>query len=54
MKIKHLKKCIQSQSNSFLSEFSSSCDAASFLKTKLENSSKFVVEGKRVSLAKSS
>jgi len=54
MKIKHLKKCIQSQSNSFLSEFSSSCDAASFLKTKLENSSKFVVEGKRVSLAKRS
>lgn len=54
MKIKHLKKCIQSQSNSFLSEFSSGRDATSYLKTKLENSSKFVVEGKRVSLAKSS
>lgn len=53
MKIKHLKKCIQAQSNSFLSEFSSSRDAASYLKKKLENSSKFVVEGKRVSLTKS-
>lgn len=54
MKIKHLKKCIQSQSNSFLSEFSSGRDATSYLKKKLDNSSKFVVEGKRVSLAKSS
>lgn len=53
MKIRHLKKCIQAQSNSFLSEFSSSRDAASYLKKKLENSSKFVVEGKRVSLTKS-
>lgn len=52
MKIKHLRKCIQSQSNSFISEFCSSRDAASYLKEKLENSSKFVVEGKRVSLAK--
>jgi len=39
-----LKKCIWSQSNSFLSDFFSSHDATLCLRKGLENSSKFVVE----------
>eukprot|EP00252_Welwitschia_mirabilis_P025651 TRINITY_DN8115_c0_g1_i1.p1 TRINITY_DN8115_c0_g1~~TRINITY_DN8115_c0_g1_i1.p1 ORF type:complete len:400 (-),score=107.19 TRINITY_DN8115_c0_g1_i1:267-1466(-) len=50
MKIKHLKKQVQAQCKSFLSECSSHHDATLSLKQKLECSSKFLVEGNMVSL----
>ena len=53
MKIKRLKKCVQMHSSSFFSMFSSNDDAALYLTKKLENSSRFIVQGKRVTLSNS-
>ncbi|XVF10519.1 hypothetical protein REPUB_Repub07fG0190000 [Reevesia pubescens] len=51
LKLKRLKALIDEQSSSFFCNFSSKEDAIAYLKRKLEGSSKFSVEGKRVSLA---
>ncbi|KAE8720720.1 meiotic recombination protein SPO11-2-like isoform X1 [Hibiscus syriacus] len=51
LKLKQLKVLIDEQSSSVFSNFSSKKDAIAYLKGKLEGSSKFCVEGKRVSLA---
>ncbi|XVE57958.1 hypothetical protein DITRI_Ditri04bG0131200 [Diplodiscus trichospermus] len=53
VKLKRLKALIDEQSSSVFSRFSSKKDALAYLKGKLEGSSKFSVEGKRVSLASS-
>ncbi|GMI64051.1 hypothetical protein like AT1G63980 [Hibiscus trionum] len=50
LKLKQLKVLIDEQSSSVFSDFSSKKDAIAYLKRKLEGSSKFSVEGKRVSL----
>ncbi|KAE8706354.1 meiotic recombination protein SPO11-2-like isoform X1 [Hibiscus syriacus] len=50
LKLKQLKVLIDEQSSSVFSNFSSKKDAIAYLKRKLECSSKFCVEGKRVSL----
>ncbi|GMJ06244.1 hypothetical protein like AT1G63980 [Hibiscus trionum] len=50
LKLKQLKVLIDEQSSSVFCNFSSK-DALAYLKRKLESSSKFSVEGKRVSLA---
>ncbi|TXG50571.1 hypothetical protein EZV62_023095 [Acer yangbiense] len=50
LKLKQLKVLIDEHSTSVLSNFSSKKDALAFLKQKLEGSSNFSVEGKRVSL----
>ncbi|XP_057841126.1 G-patch domain-containing protein 1 isoform X2 [Cryptomeria japonica] len=54
MKIKNLKKCVEAHSSFFFSEFSCRRDAVSYLTRKLEKNSKFVVDGKNVSLSKCS
>ncbi|OMP06073.1 hypothetical protein COLO4_08362 [Corchorus olitorius] len=51
LKLKQLKVLIDQQSSSVFSKFSSKKDALAYLKLKLEGSSKFCLEGKRVSLA---
>ena len=51
LKLKQLKVLIDEQSSSVFSKFSSKKDALAYLKRKLEGSSKFCLEGKRVSLA---
>ncbi|CAN8245437.1 unnamed protein product [Cochlearia groenlandica] len=50
MKLKQLKCLIDEQAPSVLSEFSSSKEAISYLKLKLERNGKFVVDGKKISL----
>ncbi|KAJ0106071.1 hypothetical protein Patl1_17639 [Pistacia atlantica] len=50
LKLKELKVLIDEHSTSFLSTFSSKRDALAYLRRKLDGSSKFSVEGKRVSL----
>ncbi|KAK5845970.1 hypothetical protein PVK06_002231 [Gossypium arboreum] len=50
LKLKQLKILIDEQSTSVFSSFSTKKDAIAYLKRKLEGSSKFSVEGKRVSL----
>ncbi|XP_039015863.1 uncharacterized protein LOC120146343 isoform X2 [Hibiscus syriacus] len=50
LKLKQLKVLIDEQSSSVFSNLSSKKDAIAYLKRKLEGSSKFSVEGKRVSL----
>ncbi|KAL6174750.1 hypothetical protein ACLB2K_051396 [Fragaria x ananassa] len=50
LKLKALKALIDERSSSVFSDFSSKRDALAYLKTKLEGSTKFIVEGKKVSL----
>ncbi|XVF13062.1 hypothetical protein REPUB_Repub08aG0175300 [Reevesia pubescens] len=50
LKLKRLKALIDELSSSVFSNFSSKKDTVAYLKRKLEGSSKFSVEGKRVSL----
>ncbi|XP_062209701.1 G-patch domain-containing protein 1-like isoform X2 [Phragmites australis] len=50
MKLKDLKVAVEEHSNSVFSSFSCRREALSFLKTKLQGSRKFNVEGKRVQL----
>ncbi|XP_062030703.1 G-patch domain-containing protein 1 [Rosa rugosa] len=50
MKLKALKALIDEHSSSVFSDFSSKRDAVAYLRQKLEGSSKFIVEGKKVSL----
>ncbi|XP_031249615.1 uncharacterized protein LOC116107491 [Pistacia vera] len=50
LKLKELKVLIDEHSTQFLSSFSSKRDALAYLRRKLDGSSKFSVEGKRVSL----
>ncbi|KAL8138879.1 hypothetical protein V2J09_004880 [Rumex salicifolius] len=50
MKLKELKALIDQHSSSVFSKFSSKSDALSFLRQKLEGSSKFCIEGKKVRL----
>ncbi|GAB2225087.1 hypothetical protein Droror1_Dr00005873 [Drosera rotundifolia] len=50
LKLTKLKVLLDQHSSSVLSHFSSEKDALSFLKQKLEGSSKFCVEGKRIRL----
>ncbi|XWS61716.1 hypothetical protein CRYUN_Cryun07bG0149900 [Craigia yunnanensis] len=50
LKLKQMKVLIDEQSSSVFSKFSSKKDALAYLKRKLEGSSKFSIEGKRVSL----
>ncbi|KAK8508935.1 hypothetical protein V6N12_058080 [Hibiscus sabdariffa] len=51
LKLKRLKVLIDEQSSSVFSDFSSKKDAIAYLKRKLEGSSKFSVEGKRMDIA---
>ncbi|KAK9716626.1 hypothetical protein RND81_06G246500 [Saponaria officinalis] len=51
MKLRHLKVQIDQHSTSVFSSFTSKKDALSFLRQKLEGSSKFRVDGKRVALS---
>ncbi|XVF51414.1 hypothetical protein PTKIN_Ptkin04bG0183500 [Pterospermum kingtungense] len=51
LKLKRLKVLIDEQSSSLFSNFTSKKDAFAYLKRKLEGSSKFSVDGKRVCLA---
>lgn len=50
LKLRELKVLIDEHSTSFLSSFSSKRDALAYIRQKLDGSSKFSVEGKRVSL----
>ncbi|XP_021757559.1 uncharacterized protein LOC110722602 [Chenopodium quinoa] len=51
LKLKELKAMVDQHSATVFSSFSSKADSLSFLKQKLEGSSKFCVEGKRVTLS---
>jgi Pin2-interacting protein X1 len=50
MKLKDLKEAVEEHSNAVFSSFSCRREALLFLKKKLQGSSKFSVEGKKVQL----